>query len=198
MECISREQVYCISLTAPFVEMGVGLFLYGVYTVLYTLCIYILATRKRNRYPVQVVLITALYVAATVEVGIKLVIYSSEVQIGVEVFADKTLSNHVVSLITQQTFIPSLQFGLQITTGVANILMDTLLLWRFYHTWGRTKPRVMIFPCIVAIAANVYGCVQTGAEEATHSYVNTTENKTPLVIFSICALVSNLILTGLI
>ncbi|KAK1224341.1 hypothetical protein PQX77_012750 [Marasmius sp. AFHP31] len=82
MKCFAENLSECFSLiSTPSVKIGVGLFLYGVYTVLYTLCIYILATRKRNRYCVQVMLITVLYVAATAEVGLKLAIYTSEAQL---------------------------------------------------------------------------------------------------------------------
>ncbi|KAJ8089930.1 hypothetical protein PM082_018508 [Marasmius tenuissimus] len=81
MVCISEYPPHCFNIiSVPAVKIGVGLFLYGVYTVLYILCIYILATRKRNRYWVHVVLITALYVAATIEVGMKLVLYTVDTQ----------------------------------------------------------------------------------------------------------------------
>ncbi|KAJ8089899.1 hypothetical protein PM082_018477 [Marasmius tenuissimus] len=79
MKCFRMPPQHCFDiLPVPFVKPGVGLFLYGVYTVLYTLCIYILATRKRNRYWVHVMSITALYTAATVEVGLKLTLYTAD------------------------------------------------------------------------------------------------------------------------
>ncbi|KAJ8089906.1 hypothetical protein PM082_018484 [Marasmius tenuissimus] len=53
----------------------------GIYTVLYAVCMYILATRKRSRYRPQAFLITVLYVIATVEVGLKLVIHTSQTRI---------------------------------------------------------------------------------------------------------------------
>ncbi|KAJ8089909.1 hypothetical protein PM082_018487 [Marasmius tenuissimus] len=87
-----------------------------------------------------------------------------------------------------------LRLGLQMITSVANILTDSLLLWRFYHIWGRTKLCVMIFPCIVAAMANIYGCVQMGVGGADSAF----KIRLPLVYFSICALVSNIILTSLI
>ncbi|KAJ8089923.1 hypothetical protein PM082_018501 [Marasmius tenuissimus] len=81
MRCLSQYSTVCFDIiSVPAVKIGVGLFLCGVYTVLYILCIYILATRKRNRYWVHVVLITALYVAATIEVGMKLALYTADTQ----------------------------------------------------------------------------------------------------------------------
>ncbi|KAK1221121.1 hypothetical protein PQX77_016077, partial [Marasmius sp. AFHP31] len=82
MKCLSQYTDYCFNvISVPFVEIGVGLFLYGAYTVLYILCIYILATRKRNRYCIHIILITAIYIAATIEVGLKLAIYTTEAQL---------------------------------------------------------------------------------------------------------------------
>ncbi|KAJ8089910.1 hypothetical protein PM082_018488 [Marasmius tenuissimus] len=187
MYCSSHRGENCFNVASvPVVKTGVGLFLYGVYTVLYILCIYILATRKRNRHWVHVVLITALYIAATVEVGMKLVLYTMDAQNNLVNYSDYTT-------ITVQ----NLRLGVQMMTSIANILTDTLLLWRFYHTWGRTKSRVMIFPCIIVAAADVYGGVRTYSWSSTINNVP-ADRKVPLVHFSVCALVSNLILTSLI
>ncbi|KAJ8089949.1 hypothetical protein PM082_018527 [Marasmius tenuissimus] len=206
MKCLSRFPRDCFLLISGRpVRIGVGLFLYGVYTVLYILCIYVLATRKRNRYRVYVVLITALYIAATIEVGMKLAVYALQAQMDVHDYTiDLPLptklfiefQNAGEGALSMFDSAAELRFGLQIITSVANFLTDTLLLWRFYHTWGRTNLRVMISPCIVAIVANIYGCIQTASK--TIAALDPTQNKSPLVYFSICALVSNVMLTSLI
>ncbi|KAJ8091962.1 hypothetical protein PM082_024197 [Marasmius tenuissimus] len=81
MECPSYHQDDCLSLISkPLVLFGVGLFLYGIYTVLYILCMYILFKRKRECYHIHVVSITTLYVAATIAVGLKGASYVKQAQ----------------------------------------------------------------------------------------------------------------------
>ncbi|KAJ8089918.1 hypothetical protein PM082_018496 [Marasmius tenuissimus] len=126
MKCLRQDPGDCFNvISVPSVKISVGLFLYGVYTILYTLCIYILATRKRNRYWVHVVLITALYVAATVEVGMKLVLYTAETQSALLWYTDDVrflhapLKNYGSYLRESMLAASKLRLGLQITTGVA-------------------------------------------------------------------------------
>ncbi|KAK1221120.1 hypothetical protein PQX77_016076, partial [Marasmius sp. AFHP31] len=107
----------------PSIKTGVGLFLYGVYTVLYTLCVYILSTRKRNRYCIHVVLLTALYITATVEVGMKLALYEMDAQLDLENYISGLPMPNELQLFedVEGTFRTAveLRFGLQIMTSAA-------------------------------------------------------------------------------
>ncbi|KAJ8076033.1 hypothetical protein PM082_022015 [Marasmius tenuissimus] len=53
----------------------VGSTLYGAYTILYVLSVYILFTQKRGRYWVHWILITTIFVAATIQFGLRYRLY---------------------------------------------------------------------------------------------------------------------------
>ncbi|KAJ8091974.1 hypothetical protein PM082_024209 [Marasmius tenuissimus] len=82
MKCIWETPEECfVRATRPHVLVGVDLFLYGMYTVLYVLCTHILVTRKRNGYRAHVGLTTALYIVATIGMGFKGALYELEGQL---------------------------------------------------------------------------------------------------------------------
>ena len=58
----------------------------GTYTVLYILSIYILATHKQNNYWGYRMLITALYIAATIAIGLKFALHTTEATLNVASF----------------------------------------------------------------------------------------------------------------
>ncbi|KAK1235030.1 hypothetical protein PQX77_001755 [Marasmius sp. AFHP31] len=79
MKCASAHHIECLNLTSkPSILIAVAFLLYGIYTVLYGLCMYILHARKRDHYKVHFALITALYVVCTIALGLKVVIYALE------------------------------------------------------------------------------------------------------------------------
>ncbi|KAL0059539.1 hypothetical protein AAF712_013715 [Marasmius tenuissimus] len=82
------SELDCFILTSETQLLStVGSTLYGFHTLLYVLCMYILFTRKQNRHWGQCALISAIYVAATVEFGLKYAIYS----INSEITLDKLI-----------------------------------------------------------------------------------------------------------
>ncbi|KAJ8089981.1 hypothetical protein PM082_018559 [Marasmius tenuissimus] len=183
MQCPSILPSDCFNLVSrPPVLHSVGLLLYGIHTVLYMICLYILLTRKRVNKHKHVVLITALFIASTVGVGLKYNIYTLEAQMGIYEYSQSLLNTFsytpgyqklstadtgalksemdallgILSPLNWESSYLRMRLGAEGITIVGNCLTDVLLLWRCYLTWRGTAHRtlIMLFPCLCALCIN--------------------------------------------
>ncbi|KAJ8076119.1 hypothetical protein PM082_022104 [Marasmius tenuissimus] len=78
----------CFVITSEIeLRSTIGSALYGLYTILYVLCMYILFTRKRDRHWAHCALITIIYIVATIVFGLRYAIYSTRSQAALLQFA---------------------------------------------------------------------------------------------------------------
>ncbi|KAJ8079784.1 hypothetical protein PM082_016606 [Marasmius tenuissimus] len=150
MKCPSQNSTYCFSLiTAPHVLSSIISLLYGIYTVLYVICMYILLTRKRRSYGIHGVLTTALFIVATelLNYTIDLPAYNQNEQDTDDLQEQMWLTASLDMWMTT---------GLVFLTVLANCLTDSLLLWRCYIIWG-CKKQIVIFPIFLCVATNAAG-----------------------------------------
>ncbi|KAJ8085447.1 hypothetical protein PM082_004263 [Marasmius tenuissimus] len=158
---------------------SVGFFLYGIHTVLYLICIYILLTRKQDSKHRHAILITALYLVSTVGIGLKHNIYTLEAHTDLSEYSyalytdahtgydphgetQKTIEGMMHASDWDPHYL-KLRLGLEGITIVGNCSTDILLLWRCYLTFAGTARRahIMAFPSLCAFGINVYGLVMT-------------------------------------
>ncbi|KAJ8076042.1 hypothetical protein PM082_022024 [Marasmius tenuissimus] len=157
--------------------------LYGAYMILYGLCMYILFTQKRGRYWVHSILITAIYVAATIHFALTYAIHS------IEVFSSDMLLR-----------IDQMELTISVLTIIANCMTDILLLWRCYLVWDR-KLKVVIVPLLFCLGSNAFGFVQavffSSPQSLNPQFMGPQSLTFTFAIFGVCAVTSNLLLTAL-
>ncbi|KAF7350817.1 hypothetical protein MSAN_01643400 [Mycena sanguinolenta] len=122
--------------------LWVGTFLYGIYLVLFCICIYILLNRPRNLGN-TIFLVTAivLFILATVQVVITLVMGAGEID-----YLD----------------IPFHQLGdaTDVLYTVNNFIADGLVIYRCYAVWGNNV-LVTVLPILMLIASTALGVVES-------------------------------------
>ncbi|KAJ8076017.1 hypothetical protein PM082_021999 [Marasmius tenuissimus] len=166
--------------------------LYGFHTVLYVLCMYILFTRKQNRHRAHCVLVTTIYVAATIGFGLRYAIYSINNQLALIDY-----SNHLRPLQDQPAsgepywlkylyFRVPIDRTVRLLTTIANGVTDVLMLWRCYLMWNH-KVWVILVPCLLCVTTSILGLCG-----AIFPFTLTR------IMFALFAFTSNLTLTSLI
>ncbi|KAF8869936.1 hypothetical protein BD779DRAFT_631453 [Infundibulicybe gibba] len=117
--------------------------LYGIYIVLFFICIHILLRNKRTLQLPLLVLAILMFSIATADIGVTYAYLLRYILRG-EIAPFK----HVYP-----------KFMLYVTN---NVLADTLVIYRCYVVWGHNR-RIVIFPCILLLAATICGYLFEGA-----------------------------------
>ncbi|KAJ7466901.1 hypothetical protein FB451DRAFT_1259467 [Mycena latifolia] len=119
-------------------QLWVGTLFYGIYCVLFCICIYILLHRPRNRAN-TIFLVTAitLFTLATVQTVFNLVMGASEID-GIDVPYDQIDTANTMIYV------------------VNNVVADGLVIYRCYSIWDRNV-YVVILPMILLIITSVIG-----------------------------------------
>ncbi|KAJ8076016.1 hypothetical protein PM082_021998 [Marasmius tenuissimus] len=216
MKCHPREgsdsRYDCFVLTSEIQLLNtIGSALYGLYTILYVLCMYILLTRRRNRRRVHCVLITVIYITATIGYGLRYTMYSIENQASLiryttdlPIFNDAAaaraqltpeekqyLADLKIELSSLESPLQWMKLAVLMLTIVAKGITDFLMLWRCYLIWD-CKMRVILVPmlfCLGTSILGVYGAILT-SQMSFASF--------PLVVFALSTFTSNVVLTLLI
>ncbi|KAF8869935.1 hypothetical protein BD779DRAFT_631369 [Infundibulicybe gibba] len=119
--------------------------LYGIYIALFFICIHILLRNKPERtlqFPL-LVLAVLMFAIATADIGVT---YASLLRYALQ-----------GEIIPFRRIYP--KFMLYVTN---NVLADTLVIYRCYVVWGHNR-RIIIFPCILLLAATICGYLFEGA-----------------------------------
>ncbi|KAL0564957.1 hypothetical protein V5O48_017077 [Marasmius crinis-equi] len=189
---------YRVSLVIlPVLEIMIPVFLYGLYTVLYGICMMILRRKKTRYHSRYMIAMSSLYVLATV--GMVLTIVS------VVGYGYANL-NAVMVLREIDFFSPSFPPTMRAFFCVyvlSNFLAHGILISRCYVVWGH-RLRIIIFPAVLSIACNAAGLVTAATVEQfrpTGSYSVFSlraAGGTPLVVaFITTDLFINLLLTAM-
>ncbi|KAJ6497280.1 hypothetical protein C8R45DRAFT_124398 [Mycena sanguinolenta] len=123
-------------------ELWVGTFFYGIYLVLFCICIYILLNRPRNLGNI-ILLVTAfaLFTLATVQAVINLVLGTGEIE-NFDIPYDQ------------------LGDGTDVIYTFNNFIADGLVIYRCYVVWNNNV-WVTILPILMLIASTVLGVVES-------------------------------------
>ncbi|KAI3614481.1 hypothetical protein WG66_009732 [Moniliophthora roreri] len=139
----------CITLQGASVILCILSLLYGVYTVLFSTCIFILVKQKHNRYIVHCLVMSALFILATAGF----------------VFNARDIINQLLWEVAGLTKVLDLNSPIVAPMTARSkinlldsIIADAILIWRCYIIWGRNI-RVIIIPTLLCIANNVLGIV---------------------------------------
>ncbi|KAJ7770336.1 hypothetical protein B0H14DRAFT_349761 [Mycena olivaceomarginata] len=121
-------------------QLWVGTFFYGIYLVLFCICIYVLLNRPRNpRNTILLVTAIALFTLATVQAVINLVLGAAEID-DIDLPYDQLVdANSVVYVVN-------------------NFIADGLVIYRCYVVWNNNI-LVTILPTLMLIAATVLGII---------------------------------------
>ncbi|KAF8880557.1 hypothetical protein BD779DRAFT_1446204, partial [Infundibulicybe gibba] len=117
----------------------------GIYIALFFICIHILLRNKPERtlqFPL-LVLAVLMFAIATADIGVT---YASLLRYALQ-----------GEIIPFRRIYP--KFMLYVTN---NVLADTLVIYRCYVVWGHNR-RIIIFPCILLLAATICGYLFEGA-----------------------------------
>jgi len=117
-------------------QLWVGTFFYGIYLVLFCICIYILLNRPRPGNAVLLVTAIALFTLSTVQAVLNLVLGAAEID-------DIDIPDNV-------------NRAANIIYGVNNIIADGLVIYRCYVIWDRNI-YVVIPPILMLIVTSVFG-----------------------------------------
>ncbi|KAJ7605451.1 hypothetical protein DFH06DRAFT_1252863 [Mycena polygramma] len=119
-------------------QLWVGTFFYGIYAVLFCICIYILLRRPQNLGNV-VLLVTAiaLFTLSTVQAVLNLILGAADID-NIDIPYDNI--NRAAGIIY----------------GVNNIIADGLVIYRCYIVWDR-KVYVIILPLLMLLVTSVFG-----------------------------------------
>ncbi|KAJ7140925.1 hypothetical protein C8R44DRAFT_762099 [Mycena epipterygia] len=119
-------------------QLWVGTLFYGIYLVLFCICIYVLLHRPRNLgNTVFLVTATALFTLATVQAVINLVLGASDID-GIDIPYDQlSTANFMIY-------------------AANNVIADALVIYRCYTIWNRNI-YVVILPLILLIVTSVFG-----------------------------------------
>ncbi|KAJ7189069.1 hypothetical protein C8R46DRAFT_34471 [Mycena filopes] len=119
-------------------ELWLATFFYGIYVVLFCICIYILLRRPHNLgNTVLLVTAVALFTLSSVEAVINLILGSAEID-DLDIPFDR------------------LEDAEDIIYGVNNVIADGLVIYRCYSIW-ENNIYVVILPIILLIITSVFG-----------------------------------------
>ncbi|KAF7350778.1 hypothetical protein MSAN_01639000 [Mycena sanguinolenta] len=118
-------------------ELWVGTFFYGIYLVLFCICIYILLNRPRPGNAVLLVTAIALFTLSTVQAVLNLVLGATEID-----YLDLPFDK--------------INRAAEIIYGVTNIIADALVIYRCYIVWDRNV-YVIILPLLMLAVTSVFG-----------------------------------------
>ncbi|KAJ7252367.1 hypothetical protein B0H12DRAFT_1233900 [Mycena haematopus] len=120
--------------------MGVGTFFYGIYLVLFCICVYILLNRPHNLgNTILLVTAIALFTLATVQAVINLVLGAADID-NIDIPYDQLVS------------------GNSLVYAVNNFIADGLVVYRCYAVWNKNI-FVTILPILMLIAVTVLGVI---------------------------------------
>ncbi|KAJ7154137.1 hypothetical protein C8R46DRAFT_1118781 [Mycena filopes] len=118
-------------------HMWIGTFFYGIYLVLFCICIYILLHRPHNRAnAILLVTAIALFTLSTIQMMLNIVLGAADVD-GIDIPYDNILLAN------------------SMLYAVNNIIADALVIYRCYVVWGYNL-YVVIIPIIMLIITSVF------------------------------------------
>ncbi|KAF7350804.1 hypothetical protein MSAN_01642000 [Mycena sanguinolenta] len=121
-------------------QLWVGTFFYGIYLMLFCICIYILLNRPRNLgNTILLVTAIALFTLATVQAIINLVLGAADID-NIDVPYDQ------------------LVVGTDVVYALNNFIADGLVIYRCYVVWNNNV-WVTILPIMLLITTTVYGVI---------------------------------------
>ncbi|KAJ7585292.1 hypothetical protein C8J56DRAFT_950300 [Mycena floridula] len=170
-----------------FVPFVIECIFYGVYSVLFSLCIYVLRKRREMQHRwLHFTFIVALYSLATVHMVLMstLAFKFDGILLGYSAFIQSLGWDHSFHLPT----VLALSLALKVLFLVSNLLADTILIYRCYLVWGRNR-RVIILPALGYICTIVFFGVQFASDS--------TAGLAAVIAFLAATFVTNLITVGL-
>ncbi|THU83431.1 hypothetical protein K435DRAFT_807520 [Dendrothele bispora CBS 962.96] len=144
----NTEYSMVVALSLPFMF---ATFLYGVYVVLFVICVYIMTHKKGCVRKMQLIAIVALFVIAT------LGFISSCIQANLGIKYDIASGSFQGFLFTESLIKASLHFQTFSIPGLItkpSVIADIVLIHRCYKIWG-AKKKIIIFPVFISIINNV-------------------------------------------
>ncbi|KAJ6477036.1 hypothetical protein C8R45DRAFT_369140 [Mycena sanguinolenta] len=118
-------------------QLWVGTFFYGIYLVLFCICVYILLNRPRPGNAVLFVTATALFILCTAQAVLNLVLGAAEID-----YLDMPVHR--------------INRAANIIYGITNIIADALVIYRCYIVWDRNI-YVIILPLLMLAVTSVFG-----------------------------------------
>lgn len=142
-------------------------FLYGLYSILFAICLYVLSQRKRTAHWILLTFAIAMFTVATTDMVYTYYLIFAKLFKGGLSFTELRP-----------------KYWFYVTN---NVLADTLLLYRCYAIWGY-KLRVVLGPIILLVAGTACGYIFEGSQPHLFKYA---------WIYPTLTLILNLILTAL-
>ncbi|KAI3614164.1 hypothetical protein WG66_000193 [Moniliophthora roreri] len=126
----------------------------GSYAVLYGICIFFLTKRKRHRYILHCIAISALFLLATV--GLVTNTVNAAAYAAFMFHESAPMDSLEASQKSGQDLMKTIgNTGVVavIVYVVANMIGDAILLWRCYHIWG-SRLKIIILPTLLCLGSN--------------------------------------------
>ncbi|ESK87346.1 hypothetical protein Moror_10913 [Moniliophthora roreri MCA 2997] len=141
--------------------------LYGIYAVLFGICIRILSKRKVGRYRLHCLLMTLLFGLATASLVVATLIILGETNLALAESAQAAevdlgsagppIADHSGSL-SRFDILSKLVLARTSLFVCSNVVADTILIWRCYLLWGRQK-KIIVVPVLLCIATNTFSII---------------------------------------
>ncbi|KAJ8073796.1 hypothetical protein PM082_012074 [Marasmius tenuissimus] len=150
---------YRISLVIlPALEILIPVFLYGVYAVLYGICMMVLR-RKKTRYHLRyMIAMSTLFTLGTAGIVLTAI---SVIEYGYRNLKNVMVLEEVDYL--SPSFIPTMRVFF-CTYVLSNFVAHAILISRCFIVWGR-RLRIIVIPAILSVACNAAGLVTAATAE---------------------------------
>ncbi|ESK87432.1 hypothetical protein Moror_11652 [Moniliophthora roreri MCA 2997] len=181
------------TIQTPIIVIAIVFLLYGVYTILFGVCILVLTKAKIKRpwYRFHCLSVTALFILATASVAI------NTVDVVISGFGSVGLT------VTSSYDLRKLSIARLALLFLGNMITDIVMVWRCYIVWGG-RIRVIILPVILCLANNVIAIVNliqylsNLSISAIWDFPFGERNSNLFLIFVVITVITNVLLTGMI
>ncbi|KAF8895488.1 hypothetical protein BD779DRAFT_1499810 [Infundibulicybe gibba] len=166
---------------AEYVALWVQTLLYGLYIVLFSVCMYIFYTRKTRGHRVLFLAAIAMFTLSTAHVIVDLIIGIFDLLFAIRMSG---MINPALSITNPVVYITN------------NIIADGLLIYRCYVVWGYSRTIVLV-PILTLMATTALG-YSFGSGEIPFSFGFAGTNRLPSYMAFFClSLATNVIVTAL-
>ncbi|KAI3612984.1 hypothetical protein WG66_005448 [Moniliophthora roreri] len=205
MPCILARMLQSVRRLATIITTQY--LLYGIYAVLFGICIRILSKRKVGRYRLHCLLMTLLFGFATASLVVATLIILGETNLALAKSAQAAevdlgsagppIADYSGSL-SRFDILSRLVLARMSLFVCSNVVADTVLIWRCYLLWGRQK-KIIFVPVLLCIATNTFlviSLTRASAGVFADDRANLRQYR-DYAAFLLGTLVTNLLLTSL-
>ncbi|KAI3620892.1 hypothetical protein WG66_006216 [Moniliophthora roreri] len=201
-----QEACFLQIITQPETVIAVQFGLYGIYAILYAMCIFLLTSKRSSKYVLHCLLMSVLFVLVTTGLVINTVVSTRETNANLVTYAFNPLDPASSGLEQVEKLNKLTPVG-QAVTVTANLIADIILIWRCYLVW-EADLNVVALPALFCLGNNVLAFVTV--HQAIHSDIGSPFysgvlgvglfdlNSKLFLAFIFGTLVSNLLVTLLI